>query len=371
MRLVFFGIANPLVNASQVKLYHFARGAADAGHDVTIIVPDDPVNLDYPAIRGSKITFRTYKRGSAIGEAWAKIWRGATGRFDLVHVVGIGLRSLNLFGRPSKLPLYVQDYDELMVSQVDHSRARYLYYYVLEGLTRQRAHAIVVASRALERYVRRRRPDLGNRLLYLPVGYDPSFEGSGRDLDSKFKEQIGERPVLTWMGGFWAAYGVYELLDLATVLARRSVDFVLVMVGDGPEREAVRQAVAQRQLSGHVLLPGRISMAALQAHSRISQVFLLPFPDTPQNRYRCPTKLFQYIAHNRPIVTNRVGEVAEALGDAGFYYRERDVEGMADACVQALAAKDGYDRSELIPSIYWSERARRYASWVESLGSGA
>ena len=92
-----------------------------------------------------------------------------------------------------------------------------------------------------------------------------------------------------------------------------------MLVGDGPSLEAMRRLVQARKLD-NVLLPGRVSLADLQAYLRISSVFLLPFPQTPQNLYRCPTKLFQYIAYNRPIVTNSVGEVAEALGDAGFYY---------------------------------------------------
>jgi glycosyltransferase involved in cell wall biosynthesis len=115
------------------------------------------------------------------------------------------------------------------------------------------------------------------------------------------------------------------------------------------------------------LLPGRVSLADLQAYLRVSEVFLLPFPGSPQNLYRCPTKLFQYIAYNRPIVTNRVGEVAEALGDAGFYYEPGSVESMADACENAIANSANYDRSALIPPIYWSERVHQYRNWIENL----
>jgi glycosyltransferase involved in cell wall biosynthesis len=367
LRIAFLGTANPEANASQVRLYHLARGMAEAGHEVTVVVPDDPVNRDFPVMRASAAAFHAIKARWAIAEMAAKLREVRAGDFDVVHVVGIGLRSLQLIGRPWKRPFYVQDYDELITAQAGHSLARRAYYASLEGLTRARAHAILVASRALERLVRTRRPDLGRRLLYLPIGYDPSFEGAGTHLDRQLRAMADERPVLTWVGGFWPAYSIDELTGLGSELARRGRNFVLMLVGDGPDLEAAKRAVAARNLDGRVILTGRVSLADLEAYLRVSQAFLLPFPPNAQNLYRCPTKLFQYIAHRRPIVTNRVGEVAEALGDAGFYYRPRSVESMADACEQAIAGAAEYDGAGLAASIQWSQRARRYREWLECL----
>ena len=366
MRIAFLGTSNPEVNASQVRLYHLARGMADAGHDVTVVVPDDPINREFPVTRESAVAFHLFKARSAIAEVFTKARQVRAGNFDVVHVVGIGARSLQLVGRPFRRPFYVQDYDELMVSHQGLSPATRAYYSIAEGLTRQRAHGVVVFSRSLECLVREHRPDLGRRLLYLPIGYDSSFEGTSANLDSELRMMADDRPVITWVGGFWPGYGIDELLNLAIALARRRRQFVLMLVGDGPGLRAARSIVAAQKLS-NVITPGRVSLVDLQAYLRVSKAFLLPFPETPVNLYRCPTKLFQYIAYNRPIVTNRVGEVAEALGDAGFYYQSRSVESMADACEKAIASSAKYDRSGLIPPIYWSERARQYSNWIESL----
>jgi glycosyltransferase involved in cell wall biosynthesis len=366
MRIAFLGTSNPEVNASQVRLYHLARGMADAGHQVTVVVPDDPINLEFPVACGSAVAFHAFRARLAISEVFTKFREVSAGNFDVVHVVGIGVRSLQPAGRPFKRPFYVQDYDEAMTLHEGHSPALRAYYSIVEALSRQRAHGVAVASRSLEQLVRKHRPDLGRKLLYLPIGYDPSFEGAGKHLDSQLRAMVGERPVITWVGSFWPAFGIDQIIEVAAILARRGRNLAFMLVGDGPSLEAMRTLVAARKLS-NVLLPGRVSHADLQAYLRISDVFLLPFPETPQNLYRCPTKLFQYIANNRPIVTNRVGEVAEALGDAGFYCEPRSVESMADACEKAIASLANYDRSAAIPPIYWSERARQYQNWLESL----
>jgi glycosyltransferase involved in cell wall biosynthesis len=367
MRIAFVGTANPEINASQVRLYHLARQMVEAGHRVTLVVPNDPINTHFPAIQGVGVELRLFPNSSALAETFAKWRRVHSTTFDTVHVVGIGLRSLQPIGRPLRQPFYVQDYDEAMTQLAGLSFKTRAYYRIVEGLTRLRAHGIVVASRHLERLVRRLRPDLGKRLLYLPVGYDPSFEGASQPLSRQLNTIVGDRPVLTWVGSFYPGYGIPELLELATTLAKRGRRFLLMLVGDGPRIDAARRSVALLGLNAHVSLPGRVTLSDLQAYLRISDVFLLPFPDTPQNLYRCPTKLFQYIAYDRPIVTNRVGEVAEALGDAGFYYALRNSESMADACEDAIARSPGYRNPNLARSVHWTERARRYQQWLESL----
>lgn len=206
--------------------------------------------------------------------------------------------------------------------------------------------------------------------MYIPIGYDQSFEGASQHLDPGLMELVGGRRVLTWVGSFWPAFGIEEIVDLAVRFSHRRRDLVFMLVGDGPSRANIVQSLQQCKLA-NVLMPGRVSLSDLQAYLRISDVFLLPFRAIPQNLYRCPTKLFQYIAYNRPIVTNRVGEIAEALGEAGFYYKPGDIEGMADACETALAGVTNYDRSDLIAQIQWSERARQYRHWLEGLNIAA
>ncbi len=304
---------------------------------MTLIAPEEPINRNFPVIRGSQVTFRGIDASSAITEIINKRRLLAGAVFDVVHVVGIGLRSLVPAGRPWRRPFYIQDYDEAMSAAIP-TLTRRLYYGLVEMLTRQRAHAVVVASRALERLLLKCRPDLGSRLLYLPIGYDPSFENQGQHLDVQLRALAGERPVLVWTGRLQPGYGVMELVNLGAALVSRRSRCLLMLVGGGPELEEARATVRQRGLERSVVLPGPQSLPDLQAYLRMATAFVLPFSPTRQNLFRCPTKLFQYIAHNRPIVTNRVGEVGEALGDAGFYCEVDSANSMADACERAIAA---------------------------------
>jgi glycosyltransferase involved in cell wall biosynthesis len=370
MQIAFVGTGNPEVNASQVRLQHLARAMAEGGHRVTVIVPDDARNVSIAALNPSAIEPRYFKASSAVGECLIKAQEIVKGHFDIVHVVGIGLRSMQIIGRPFRRPMYIQDYDEMMAAHKGLSITRRIYYGAVESLSRHRAHAIVVASRNLEKLVRQCRPSIGPRLLYLPIGYDSTREGSSGHLDVGLRSIANGRSILTWIGSFWPGYGVEEMLKLADKMQKSGRQYLFMLVGDGPLLEGARTFVASNQLA-NVVLPGRIDHSDLQAYLRVADVFLLPYPATPINLFRCPTKLFQYIAYNRPVVTNRVGEVAEALTDSGIYYEAENTDSMAKACDVAVGQSSSYDRTSLVEPVKWSNRARCYREWVESIYGAA
>jgi glycosyltransferase involved in cell wall biosynthesis len=83
---------------------------------------------------------------------------------------------------------------------------------------------------------------------------------------------------------------------------------------------------------------------------------------------RCPTKAFHYAAANRPVVTNRTGEVAALLGESAWYYPEHDVEAFADRCVEALKHGTRFDNGIAFATLTWDARAREFARWLDQRG---
>jgi glycosyltransferase involved in cell wall biosynthesis len=86
-------------------------------------------------------------------------------------------------------------------------------------------------------------------------------------------------------------------------------------------------------------------------------VLLFPIRETLLNLCRCPSKTFAYVQAKRPVIANRVGEVAEVLGDKGIYV-EPTPQSFADAIERAMSSPEverdiEYDLSNLT----WSARA--------------
>jgi len=90
-----------------------------------------------------------------------------------------------------------------------------------------------------------------------------------------------------------------------------------------------------------------------------ARVLLFPFPATPFQPVPLPDQVLSLRRGDRPVVTNRVGEVAELLGKLRFYYRAGDVEDMARACQRALEVEPSFPTASSLDALTW-EQARHH-----------
>jgi glycosyltransferase involved in cell wall biosynthesis len=123
-------------------------------------------------------------------------------------------------------------------------------------------------------------------------------------------------------------------------LRHRRADTRLVLVGEGPELEAVREMIRQQALEGHVLLLGRRSDVAR----------LLPAADLvllTSVSEGIPLTLIEAMAARLPVVSTRVGGVEEIVqhGRTGLLAPAGDDAALADAIL--LLADDSEGRQQM------------------------
>ena len=85
-------------------------------------------------------------------------------------------------------------------------------------------------------------------------------------------------------------------------------------------------------------------------------MLLFPIRSTRDNWLRCPSKTFAYAQARRPIITNRVGEVAHMLGEKATYI-ECTPEAFADAIERAMDTPNLPDVDYGIERQNYDERA--------------
>ena len=212
---------------------------------------------------------------------------------------------------------------------------------LVERINLRAADLVVVVSRAL----RDQLVDQGlvdpTRILVNPNGVDPE----------RFRPDLGGARVRTRLGlqsstvvGFSGTFGVWHgiptlVAAMPRVLAaRREVRFLLV--GDGPLRPLVDEAVREHGLEGRVVLTGQVPLAEMPEYLAACDVLV-----SPQGRqvdggefFGSPTKLYEYMAAGRPIVASRVGQIGEALadGDTALLVPPDDPEALADAILRLV-----------------------------------
>jgi glycosyltransferase involved in cell wall biosynthesis len=129
--------------------------------------------------------------------------------------------------------------------------------------------------------------------------------------------------------------GFEYLLRAVRELANQFQDVKVVITGEGPDRKAIEQMIADSGLERRVTLAGQQSdMAAVYA---AMDIFVLPSLNEG-----LPMTVLEAMAASRPVVATRVGAVPGVVRDdeTGLLVAPRDAAGLRDALARLLAAPE-------------------------------
>lgn len=277
---------------------------------------------------------------------------------DFVHLINANLAGeiLGLRLRPGGARV-ISDWDEWL-SRVPFQTGFHQRTYALEFIARRISSAFIFSSSYLQSEYRRYLGKIPT--AYIPYGLNPSGPVTPGAATRWLRE--GRRYAM-YLGSLHEMYreDLRELLLLAQ--SCRDLDLDLVVAGDGSERPWLEAELAKILPSNRIVFTGQLSIPELDglvAEDAVRLCFL-PLKDTMQNRSRCPNKLFHYIKGGKPVVTNRVGEPANLLGELGHYYAYGDAASVTVAVRASLERPPRYD----VDSFSWARRASTYVRFLE------
>jgi N-acetyl-alpha-D-glucosaminyl L-malate synthase BshA len=168
------------------------------------------------------------------------------------------------------------------------------------------------------------------RIDVIPNFVDPRVYDRTRYAGQLRPQFDGDRKVLMHISNFRP---VKRVKDVVNVFARvnRSIESVLVMVGDGPERQEAEQEARQLGVDKHVRFLGKIdSVAPLLA---AADLFLLP-----TNSESFGLSALEALASGTPVIGTKAGGLPEVVrdGETGVLCGVGDVDGMSAAGIELL-----------------------------------
>lgn len=241
-----------------------------------------------------------------------------------------------------------------------------------ESLYRHANRVVVVTDAFRERLIERGVP--ASKLAVMKNGADLSrFVPRDRDTPLRAELGWGGKTVVSYAGTHGMAHGLDAILDVAKGLRSRD-DLRFLFVGDGAQREALTQRVARERITNVTLL-GPVPRDRMTEVYATSDVCLVPLRATALFNTVLPSKLFEIMAMERPVVLSVDGE-ARALTEeagAGLFAPPEDVPAITDALVTladdpARRAAMGRSGRAFVTAHYDREQiAARYLTLLEEV----
>lgn len=287
---------------------------------------------------------------------------------DYVHLIAAGLKNVLLLSlRKSSTTKYIIDLDELKFTQSMELTAwwKKKLYLFLEQQALKSSNIVIGVSQFMIDYFTTQKSV--NQYFYLPYAYEPSlfeslkFEQKAHEI----RKQYSGKKILVYMGNFYSRNDSFKVLELTKKMENYRQEIVFLILGGGPELESKKQWVKDNGLDDFVFMLGYVMPNELaNSYLKAADVLLFPIEDSPKNKARCPNKIFQYIAVNRPIVTNRVGEVEHNLGSHGYYFDFDNFNSFEEMIFKALDESELYDVPQLSKIHSWEKRASDYYEYL-------
>src|SRR5690606_7470738 len=186
-----------------------------------------------------------------------------------------------------------------------------------------------------------------DRVTLLPNSCDPErFVPIPRDGALAAKLGIPDGvPVIGYVGTFVDYEGLEDLADACGLLARRGLDFRLLLVGNentsgtdrGPITSAIMEAAAA--WSDRLIMPGRVPHDEVERYYSLIDIAPFPRKPWPVCEMVSPMKPLEALAMEKAVVASDVRALAEMIQDqrTGLLFRKGDVSSLADVLARLMA----------------------------------
>lgn len=145
----------------------------------------------------------------------------------------------------------------------------------LKKTTLQRCQRITVVSNALRDKIK---PLLTSRckVTVLPMGVDEQLFSKSK-LSVELKSQLNKKgPILLYVGRLTEKKGVRFLLEAFSILIKQQNQIILVIIGDGEERQSLLDLACALEIEHKVIFVGALANNELPTYYASSDIFIGP-----------------------------------------------------------------------------------------------
>ncbi|HTK57335.1 MAG TPA: glycosyltransferase family 4 protein [Gemmatimonadales bacterium] len=188
--------------------------------------------------------------------------------------------------------------------------------FALERWLLRRAAAVVVVTESFRRRVVEKGV-AAERVHVISNGVDLDFyRPADEPPPLPALARRGQEFLVGYLGNIGAGQALTTVVEAAARLMVSRPDIRFVLAGDGPDRNAVEAAARERGLTNLPVHPP-IPKSATRAFYNACDLVLVPLAPLPVFQETVPSKLFEILACERPVLASLAGEAAAIVAASG------------------------------------------------------
>jgi len=201
----------------------------------------------------------------------------------------------------------------------------------------RRAARVVTVTRAFrEDLIARGVPP--EKVVNIPNGADLDY-WKPQDKDQQLRNRLGlqNKFVVLYIGAHGISHALQRILECAAMLKQQHrIHFLFV--GDGAEKPALVEYARQAELT-NVTFHGSVDEDAVMSFYALSDICLVPLRDISLFDAFIPSKMFEIMAMERPILASLKGEAADIINhsESGIVVPPEDAGAIKEAVLSMFA----------------------------------
>jgi glycosyltransferase involved in cell wall biosynthesis len=243
----------------------------------------------------------------------------------------------------------------------------------LEAWLYRSASGIVVNTRTFRDYIMARGV-ASDHIELIYNGIDPSlFHPLPKNVELLKKHDLAQYFTVAYVGTLGLAHGLTLLIDVAERLkARRELRFVLI--GDGADREELEADITRRGLE-NIRLLGLQPRDAMPDWIASIDLLLVLLRDLPVFETVIPSKIFEFLAQERPVVLAAKGEIRRMMEEAeGALVIDPEAQDQLVSAIENVMDHPAEAAERAVAGRHWVEQgyvrddlARKMATFLERI----
>ena len=353
----------PEIGATQTRAFEMAYNLVRRGHRVTVLTefPNHPTGLIPDTYRHRLVEYEFY-RGIDVVRTWVfarpiktfvtrmglylsfMIVAGFYGSFlstkyDIVYVTSppffVGVTGLWLSRlKGAKFVFEIRDmWPQGAVELGELSNRRYIRWAErLERFYYRKAERIIVVTRGFQNDLQEKGIDVG-KVRFIPNGTNTELFC---DLGGAAKRDLGleNNFVVLYAGILGIAQGLEMVCDVIENCKVYS-DIHFLFVGEGPLKSKLTEIKKAKELINLTLL-SQVPRERIASYISAADCCLVPLKKIPLFKRTVPSKLFDYMACEKPVIVSVDGESRKIIEEshAGLYVEPENIENMIRAILK-------------------------------------